>query len=187
MIKIILATIMLLLGIILLYYSLKQKNKEKIKIQNTIEKIKGTPEEKFKKILTILKEQIKEQYKINDKLSLKEIITELEKKDSPFFLQLCKEIEPYIYQKKEKNKTNYFEKKLLEEIKKKDEYNKKQKELKKKKETLIEKLANKERELHEKIRIEKIKHKKLKKIKPKISNNPTNKENKNSQQNTINR
>ncbi len=144
--------LLLALGIILLYFSIK-KRKNKEKRERIIIKA-NSEEESLKEITQILRKEIKESYNIDDRLSIAEIIKELEKKEIHFFIPLCKKIEEYNYRGKEKTKRKMetLKEELLKEIRDKRVFQQKQEELKKKNETLLEKIAKKEQELREKTR-----------------------------------
>lgn len=178
--KYLIALIFLTLGIILLYLAIRKQKKERktfyIKEKDPFLIEGKTSEELLKSFNSAIKYAIKKHYKISEKLSLREIINELEKKENPFFLDIAKSLEKFYYQQNTPSKQEIIrlKNKFLNELKEKEKQDKEYEEAKKKELGLLEIIKQKEKELKEKTRIEKIRLKKLKRN-SKIPENPQNK------------
>ncbi|MEM4181937.1 MAG: hypothetical protein QXX68_02160 [Candidatus Pacearchaeota archaeon] len=166
--KYLFSAILLAIGIIFLYLAIKKQKKRKktfyIKEKDPFLIEGKTTEELLKSFNSAIKYAIKKHYKISEKLSLREIIVELEKKENPFFLDIAKSLEKFYYQQNTLSKQEIIKlkNKFLEELKEKEEIERKENEKKKENMTFIEKILEKEKELKEKTKIEKIRLKKLK-------------------------
>ncbi|GEM_PF-7039161 len=171
------AAILLFLGVLFAYLAIK-KQKRKRRVFYLKEKspllIEGkTTEELLNSLNSAIKSQIKKYYGISEKLSLKEIIKELEKREKPSFINITKKLEDYFYKesKPTKEKIIKLKKEFLEEVKRKEEIEKKEEERRKEKISFLEKLLEKEKEIREKTKNEKIR---LKKLNSKIPKKPQN-------------
>lgn len=162
--------IMILAGLGLIVRLAKEKNKRKIfkKYQEIeiLKKIKkDTPEEELDEISKIFKSFIKQEYGINEKLSLGEISTELEKRNEQKLNEVCSNIKKYYYLDKKRTfeKNEAIKNKIIGSIKKRRKNKELELKQKEKKATFLERINNQEKELKEKLRIQKSINTKLKK------------------------
>jgi len=170
---IILSVVLLMLGILLLAIALKKpehekeryrikKNQEEIELINRIKA--ENPTQELRELSKITKGYIKKTYRLSDRLSLNELIKELEDKQDQRLKQICERIRGYYYTKNEttKQKNQEIKKELIETIES-IEREKKKKELERReKENIVDRIKNKEQEMREQIRIQKIRHSKFK-------------------------
>ncbi len=173
---ILLSASLLIVGILLLAIAIKKPGLKKQRIEQKIgpveieeiNKINTTdPTKELQELTRITKKFIKRIYRLSDKLSLNELITELENKQDQRLKKICEKIREHYY------KNNKIDSTELAEIRKEIistinliELERSQKKLElKQNETLVDKIRNKEFEMKEQIRIQRIKHSRLKRKK----------------------
>lgn len=157
-----------LLGIIILIRSLKssKRNSEhKIQELELIRKINTNNAKQEIDVLTkILKQYIKKTTTLNEKLSLNELIKELDKKQEKDLRKVCNSFQEYYYTGKQPTrKTNEkLKKDLILVIKLKERELKRKEITRKQNQTILDKVKTKEEEVKEKIKKQKVNHQKLK-------------------------
>lgn len=168
------AIILLIIGILLLFLSVKKQvvKKQLIKKNSHIQKIQNidkTLDEKqyLNEIVKILKNYLHQTFKIKEKLALTEISKELQKLQQKKLTTICEKISQYQFtgQTPTKSTNQILIQEILQEITRIERERKIKIKQLKKQQTLHEKIQIKQQEIKEKIRIEKIKHSKIKNAK----------------------
>jgi hypothetical protein len=165
---IIISAIFVFFAIILLIRTLKRpsivKKDEELEILELKSVKANNPKEGLEKITSILKLYIKRRYGLNNKLSLDEITKQLKIKDNWRLISICKVIQKDYYTNKRitSKEIEKLKKQVIDTIKTIEINKRRQKEKEKNKETILDKVKNKQAELGEEIRIQKILHSKLK-------------------------
>lgn len=157
-------------GLAILVYALSnpEKKSKKIKSKNPAESIKNLENqpipEQLKTITTSVKNYVKKQFNISNKLSLNEISQHLGLIEQPKLQEICEDLKKFHYTEKQPTKKDLQQltdklNKTIDEI---QQENEKQLLAKQKNQTIIDKLKDREQNLKQNIRVQRIIHSKIK-------------------------